>query len=312
MTGAAFSVSQTGELVYQTGTASTASRLVWLNRQGDITSVVAGNAEYGDLFMSADGRFASVSRAESGAASARDIWIIDTMMGRPRKFTVDPGNELEAVWSFAGEGILYNSNRKGFLNLYTRSASGGGTEQELVVDNVNKYPQGWSPDGQYIIYMTFGETTRQDLWLLPLRTRKPEPLLRTEFDEGGGQFSPGRWITYWARGYVWIMPFQRPGGPWQVSDETGGTFPRWTRNGREILYLSGSTIMSTAVNCAGETCEVETAKRLFRRTYRGPGRWSYAVSPDGQRILALTSEGKDSLESTTLHVNWPTGLSAGN
>ena len=309
--GAAFSVSSAGELVYQTGTSSTASRLVWLDRTGTVTAVVGDTAQYADVMMSPDGRFASVSRADGDASSTRDDWIIDLATNRQRKLTVDPGDEFEAVWSFAGDKVLYNSKRRGVFDLYARSANGGGSEEEIFVDQTDKYPQSWSPDGEFVIYMTFGKQTGQDLWLLPIRTRKPEPLATTRSDEGGGQFSPdGRWIVYWARGHVWVMPFRRPGGPWQISNEAGGTYPRWTRGGREIVYTRENVVMSASVNCASDTCEVAGVQRMFERNYQGPGRWSYAVAPDGNRILALTSERQVSAGTVKLKVNWPARLAA--
>jgi Tol biopolymer transport system component len=56
------------------------------------------------------------------------------------------------------------------------------------------------------------------------------------------KFSPdGRWVTFISeesqRGEVYVSPFSRPGGKWQISTN-GGIKPRWRRDGKEIFYLS--------------------------------------------------------------------------
>jgi Tol biopolymer transport system component len=309
LAGAVFSASSAGELVYQPGAFVESSRIVWMNREGTVTSVVAESAPHQDLFLSHDARFASVSKPSSGRGSTRDIWVVDTSNGRQRKLTVDSGNEFEGIWSSMGDRILYNSNRKGALNLYARSSSGAGTEEEILADGVDKFPQAWSPDGEYAIYLTFGDKTGQDLWLLPMRTRRPEPLLNTDAGEPSASFSPdGRWILYWQRGHVWVMPFRRPGGPWQVSTEAGGNWPRWSQGGAEVIYISRGMFMSAAMNCGGDSCEAESVRPLFERAYYGPGRWSYGVAPDGQRILALVSDVQTASRPLTLLVNWPARL----
>ena len=317
----AFAVSDTGVLLYQAGSSSTTSRLVWFDRTGRQIAVLGDPADYADLFLSPDGKHASVSLPAPGATT-RDQWIIDTARGWRTHFTTDPGDEFEGAWSADGRRILFNSSRRGHLDLYQKNADGSGGEEVLLADNMNKYPQGWSPDGQFVSYMVVGKTSGQDMWILPLSgDRKPFPLLETPSNDGGGQFSrDGHWMTYWSQGEVWVSSFSsgtgasgapsgRPtlGPQWQVSI-AGGSYPRWRQDGKEIFYRApDDKLMAAEVNCQGSACDIGEVRALFN-VRPASGRWFYDVSPDGQRFLVNTADEKQlALAPITLVVNW-TGL----
>jgi phytoene dehydrogenase-like protein len=46
------------------------------------------------------------------------------------------------------------------------------------------------------------------------------------------------------------------GGKWQVSN-SGGTFPRWSRSGHELLYKSGDQIMAASYTVKGDTFVIQ-------------------------------------------------------
>ncbi|MGH9839328.1 MAG: hypothetical protein ACREEM_11155, partial [Blastocatellia bacterium] len=96
-----------------------------------------------------------------------------------------------------------SSIRGGQSYLHRKRASGAGDEEALWQSDRPVYPYDWSKDGRFILFLTGGQQTRADLWVLPLGDRKPFPVLNSQFSEMDGAFSPdGRWIAY-------------------VSDETG-------------------------------------------------------------------------------------------
>jgi Tol biopolymer transport system component len=91
--------------------------------------------------------------------------------------------------------------------------------------------------------------------VLPLSgERKPRPLLQTPFNETGSWLSPDdRWVAYLSnesgRTEIYVMPF-RGAGRWQVST-AGGENPRWGRDGKELFYVAGDTIMAAQVDATG-------------------------------------------------------------
>ena len=239
----AFSLADTGVLVYQS-TASAGSQLVWFDREGKPVGVLGDPADYADVFLSPDGLHASASVAAPGGT--RDIWTFDVARNVGTRFTSDPGNEYEGVWTRDSSRIAFNSSRDGgLLNLYVKSAGGTGPEELLVRDDRDKYAESWSPDGRFLLYIVTprGVGAQQDLWVVPTTgDRRPSLYLTTEFTEGvGAQFSPdGRWVAYTSnesgRQEVYVASFPVPSSKWPVSTN-GGLLPRWRGDGREIFLL---------------------------------------------------------------------------
>jgi serine/threonine protein kinase len=307
-----FSASENGVLAYQGGGATANSQLVWFDRTGKQIGVLGDPAAYGSVELSPDGRQASVSIPDE-AGKGRDIWLYDVARGLRTRFTFDRANALESIWSPDGSRVVFNSGRKGHLDLYQKASSGSGAEEVLLEDNLDKYPVSWSPDGRFILYSSVGGPTGLDLFVLPLfGDRKPLPFLQTQFAEGSGRYSPdGRWVAYASnesgKFEVYVAPFPGPGGKWQIST-AGGDWPRWRRDGNEIFYLTpGNALMAAAVNGKGSSLEVGAVKPLFQtRATRLEDR--YAVSADGQRFLINTSPEQATSAPITVVLNWAAGL----
>ena len=148
-----FSASENGVLVYQTGARAMGSQLVWFDRTGRKLGVLGDTAIsiYAELALSPDGKRASVSSIDP-AGQGRDIWLYDVARGLKTRFTFGPGPAQDSIWSPDGSRLVFNSRRKGHLNLYQKASSGGGTEEVLLEDDLDKSPLSWSPDGRFILY----------------------------------------------------------------------------------------------------------------------------------------------------------------
>jgi Tol biopolymer transport system component len=58
-----------------------------------------------------------------------DLWVRDLSRGTETKFTSDPSTNLAPFWSPKGDRLVYTSSRSGgVLNLYQKSANGGGKD----------------------------------------------------------------------------------------------------------------------------------------------------------------------------------------
>ena len=153
----------------------------------------------------------------------------------------------------------------------------------------------------------------RDVWTLPLfGDRKPVPYLQTEFSEGGGEYSPdGNWIAYWSdesgNDEVYLRSALRTGGKLLVSS-SGGSRPKWRRDGKEIFYLSpAGELMAAKVRQNGPSLEIDPPTRLFRARTESflP---SYDASADGQRFLVVSSSLQKQPSPITVVVNWDSGL----
>jgi Tol biopolymer transport system component len=285
---------------------------------------VGDKADQTELQLSPDGARAAVSVLDP-ARRTRDIWIYDLARnGLRTRFTFDAGEDWTSAWSPDGRTLIFSAGRPAGLDLYQKNADGSGTESKLVEGSggPNKYVKSWSADGRFVLFNSgsAGSATGNDLWVLPLsEDRKPRALLQTRFVEVESRFSPdSRWVAYQSNesgsNEIYVMPFATNGGKWLVST-AGGVQPRWRRDGREIFYLAGNTIMAAAVDGTGTGFQVGAVRPLFdvrRRTAGylgfGPG-MVYDVTADGQRFLVnVVAEEQESPPPITVITNWTATL----
>jgi Tol biopolymer transport system component len=310
--------SQTGVVVYQS-TSVAGSQLVWLDSAGRALGVLGDPAEYGDVFVSPDGLRASASRPSPERAT-RDIWTFDVSRNLGTRFTVEPGNEYEGVWSRDGSRVAFNSDRNGPLDLYVKSDSGLG-EELLYRDADNKFAQSWSPDGQSLLYISLKPgSNAQDMWILPVAAepRVPRPYCQTAtFSEGvGAQYSPdGRWIAFTSnesgQQEIYVAPVEGACNKSRVSP-AGGLLPRWDKDGRRVFYFEAPSlrIMSADVDGTGQSFKVSAVRPLFLVRPAGPRAFFGVFAAAEPRFLVNTLLGQTEETPVTLLVNWPTLLIA--
>jgi hypothetical protein len=137
--------------------------------------------------------------------------------------------------------------------------------------------------------------------------------LQTPSTEFNGQFSPdGGWVAYQSnesqRNEIYVASFPGASGKRQIST-TGGTFPRWRQDGKEIFYMGPDRrLMAAEVTTQGGTLEVGQVRPLFSAANMAQGTPVYDVSADGQRFLLRTFPEQKAGEPLTLVQNWAAGL----
>jgi hypothetical protein len=155
------------------------------------------------------------------------------------------------------------------------------------------------------------------LWILSLtEDGKRFPFKDTPSAETQGQFSPdGKWIAYSSnesnRFEVYVAPLSGSGGRTRVSP-AGGSWPRWRRDGNEIVYLApDNTLTSANVRSEGSDLVVGSVRPLFTVRLRPLVRldaFPYDISPDGQRFLVNSFVEETASTAITLMVNWTAAL----
>jgi len=320
---AAFTVSQTGVLAYQTG-SMVRSQLAWFDRTGRPIASLGDLADYSDVSLSPDDSRVAVSVRDPDLRT-RDLWIFDLARGLRDRFTSDPGDDFGPNWLRpGGDRIVFSSRREDGTHLYQKRASGTTSEEPLLKDSLGKFNASSSGDGRYLVYVAGGGIiARSDIWVLPMfGDRKPTPFLEEPVIETQGQFSPdGRWLAYTLRdtgqlgtGHfeVYVTPFPDKSDKWRIST-AGGSLPRWNRNGKEIFYLApDNTLVATPVNGQTSRFEVGTGRALFKmnpRPFVQLDSFPYDVTRDGQRFLVNTFVEDSTSAAITLIVNWRGGES---
>jgi hypothetical protein len=310
--GAGFSISTNGVLVYREAGKPVSSQLRWVDRAGRTLTVIGDSANQEGVALSPDGAHAALRRVTDGRG---DIWLLSATGDVSSKLTLDSGN-FSPVWSPDGRQIAFGTQRPvsgGVLNgVFRQSSSGGGRAEALATGRYSINPTDWSRDGRFIIYADQDATTKADLWALPLfGDRKPLPLVRTEGVDQNGQLSPdGRWLAYTSdvsgREEVYVQEFPNAQGKWQVST-TGGTQPRWRRDGKELFYVARSEeLIAVSIKAGVAGIDVSVRKRLFPIHIFSED-YAYAVSSDGQRFL-VNSVASDTSQPIVVVINWTAAL----
>jgi serine/threonine protein kinase/Tol biopolymer transport system component len=283
--------------------------LQWYDRTGNPAGeipVPAGRHE--EVRLSPDGkRLATVRRS---SVSASDIWLVDLDHPTPARFTFGPSVNYEIAWSPDGSRIAFASDRLGPDAILVKSTSGA--SEEVAVRSGNALfnePSSWSADGRTIVFSRPDPTTGWDIQLLPTDGRsEPIPFVHTRFEERGGMVSPdGKWMAYHSdesgRMELFVQSFPSPGAKHQVS--SGGTTilrTRWTRGGKELMFVAGDGLTVMAVDVTtGATFHAGTPRELFKLRSDVVGS---DFSPDGERILAAVPAGQPQALSITVELNW--------
>jgi Tol biopolymer transport system component len=310
---AMFSVSDTGVLVYWSGTTAN-TQLIWFDREGKELSTVGPVGTYAAPWLSPDEKRITFAGAEPQGGGS-DIWLMDLARGTPTRFTFDPSIEVSPLWSPDGSRIVYSSDRDGPMNLYQRAANGAGDAEPLLKTEANnKFCTDWSADGRFILFQELNQRTNFDLWILPLSgDRKPFPYVHGDFSEVQGRFSPdGKWVAYASNEsgswQVYVQSFPAPGGKWQISTN-GGAQPQWRRDGRQLFYISSDRkLMAVDVKTNGSTFEADDPKEMFGlrvQTVGLPGPRNYFIAAvDGKRFLVASVPAERITTPITVVLNW--------
>ncbi len=292
-------------------------QLVWNDRSGNVLSTLGlpDDAELRSPDVSPQG-MAAVYRVVQGNT---DIWLMEGE--RTSRFTFDASDERYAIWSPDGGRLVFDSRRDGRHGLYVKAVSGAAPEV-LLVDSEGLNATDWSADGKYVLYNSLDPTTDWDLWVLPMEAPGDAwPLLKTANNERQGTFSPdGRWVVYLSnasgRPEIYVRAFAAPApsgagrsataGQWQVSTD-GGSYPRWSHDGKEIYYISPTgAMMAATVTVTAAAVQTGKPVALFQARISGGGvdaqaGRQYDVAADGRFLINTVV---DVVTPITLIQNW--------
>jgi eukaryotic-like serine/threonine-protein kinase len=306
-----FSVSANGALVYRGGVSSE-TRLVWVDRAGKELSEVDKPASYDTTALSPDGALLAMGIADP-RSNNNDLWIRDLARGVTSRFTFDPGDDNDPLWSPGGDRVVFTSDRKGVPSLFEKTASGTGAETELWSCGDTLFASDWSRDGRFIAVNRIAAKTGVDIWIFPTDGRsKPFPFIQSPFTDVLPSFSPdGRYVAYTSnetgRGEVYVRQFPGPGGKWQVSANGGGE-SHWSADGKSIYYLAAGKMMAAPVQTDG-SFSAGVPQPLFTATVQpGPRRNKFIVTRDGQKFLLLSPVGREQVAPMTVVLHWPAAL----
>ena len=314
----AFSTSRTGILAYA-NPGRAVRELRWFSRSGAALNAVAPAGDYVDFRLSPDETHLAYSRVDA-VTQTPDVWVKDLRSGADRQVTSDSSSEASALWSPEGDTLIYRSNRSSTINQVYRVPATGAGDPEIVLRGARQrelqqatpIPTDWSQSGAYLVYHAPTPKYGFDLWALSLADGKVISLRQTLYNELHGSISrDSRWLAYASdesgRYEVYVQAFPHPTERWQISTE-GGSQPRWSPNGSELLYLQrDGMLMSVPIKTAPSFAKDGVPVSLFKTGLTGvdPYRLEFVPSADGKRILMSTPIKDDDRPAITVVLNWP-------
>jgi len=304
--GAAYSVSDSGRLIYLPGRElfSNQSILVWADRSGNREELPLPAGNYAEPRISPDGELlALVSRQVDGST---DIWVYDFSRDTfgPRTFS---GNALNPVWDAEGLRLFYQQTSvlaglgasRG--DLWAMNADGTGQAERIL--DATAVIDSFSQSDEKLIYTSYDGDANSLIGQLNTLTFSDDawvsaPLLDTDFATDGGTVSPdGRWIAYTSSEsdnyQVYVRPYPNlDGGRWLISNQgSGGVSPSWGPDSDELFFLQlDGTLMRTEITIEGDSFLHGRVETLITdlEMVTPTASPNYSISNDGERVLHTT------------------------
>jgi serine/threonine protein kinase len=307
-----FSASQNGVLVYASGAAGAGNvQLTWFDRSGIPNGTVGMPDRLQYPAISPDGT--TVAYAHVSVPQGGDIWLHDLARGSNTRFTPRSLRLIPSpVWSGDGSHIAFfdRPSPEGSI-VYQRATRGQAQDEVLDKGDRIKRSVDWSSDSRYIIEESLDtEKTGYKIWVQPLfGDRKPSPYLNSQFNETDAKLSPdGHWLAFVSDkskgNQVYVTSFPKPGNDWPIS-VNGGDRPIWSRNGKELYFISADQKMMVVDLKPGSKFDYGAPKALFD-VHIDP-QDTFDVARDGRFLIPVPAEQG---ATTTIHVviNWQAGL----
>lgn len=178
-------------------------------------------------------------------AAVRDIYIMDTTGGEPRRLTQDDRYVNAVAWTRDSSALVFSSDRRGKFSLW-RIAVSGGSPVRLPVGGEDAFSPAIAPQGNRMVYAQSSSKwsiMRMKLSQASLK-EPPAPLLSSTQQDSAPQLSPdGTHIAFqsWRSGTqeIWICSSNGSELAKLTSFERSLTgSPAWSPDGKQITFDS--------------------------------------------------------------------------
>jgi Tol biopolymer transport system component len=298
------SASHTGTTLFLPRTETLVSRLRWLSQDGTPGAPVGEGGEFErSPAISPDGSRVAVCQRLDGAWG---ITVMDVVRGTRQRILTD-GRPADPSWLPDGRSLLYTVARQGAVTPTIRRVSADG----LRTDDLSTGTRPVALDDGHYLFDRF-KANDFDIFVAPFASPASEtPFLEQAVTDVAPRPSPdGRLLAYMSmptlsRGNPEIMLRRYPLSDevWQVSSG-GGSWPRWSRDGRKLFYITAQGIFEVEVQ-ARDGVELSAPRLLF--PYKTPiaatGPDGFDVARDG-RFLLFQQVNESAERPVHVVVNW--------
>lgn len=289
-----FSISNSGTLVYATGTNTQLGQLVWRSNNGQISTLPFKPELYGTFSLSPDGKnIVIIKRGEQN-----EVWNYNIVEPGKNIQLVQQGAVNSTVWSRNSNWVYYQLYQNGKLQIARRDA-GGRSDAELIQSNDSlRYFNDVDNDG-VLLCATTEKDGLNDLNFYASDNSKTRYSFasRKGVNETLAKFIPNSWLAFTSdqtgRSEVFISDLLNPAVRIQVSFE-GGEEARYNTADKTLYYRNGNKLMGIELTFdANRKATLGISKIVFEDDYwvNVPG-YSYDISADGKQFLLVRAVGK--------------------
>lgn len=315
-----FDVANDGTLIYLQGTDRSVGdlpkNLVWADTDGAISPLPHKSGQWGLFELSPDEKQFAFTRDS-------DIWVADTSGGTPRPLVLEPEiHDMYPLWSPDGESIYFYSKRDDAHGIWNIKADFSESEPRRIYQSkdTEAHPNSIFNDSSYLVLGVFTSRTNVDALFATLPSGQPSRLeMSQDYNEEWPMISPsGDLLAYCSdeTGEREIYIKQLSGSkPSKMVSRGKGQRPRWSKDGRELLYEWNKELFSVGVNLV-EGKLAATAPIPVLNLPKGAISRQWTVTSNKDRFLVMVAT--DSLDPSkrtaspymhlTMVSNWFTEL----
>jgi len=280
--GASAQITRSGTLMYVPAAYGRRS-VVMVNRDGLSIPLAVAPARFTNPRLSPDGRRLVVDD------SFMTEVLIDLDRGTRSVLQPPAAGSGYVAWNSDGSRIVFRR----FNHPHSMAADGRADVAVVPHAGASDYASGSGPDPDSMLMVRIGTDTSGDIYLFSLSGAfMPRPLVTGRGYQGGGQLSPdGRWLLYQSdesgQPEIYVRAYPTLDRAWQVS-EGGGTQPRWSRDGSEIVFRDALSMIAVAFDGGGARPVLGRPAPLFRQPFTFGQTISvpnYDVAPGGRFVM---------------------------
>ena len=274
-----FAVSESGTLVYATGGFD--RQLVIVDPTGREVLIDIAPRGYRFPSVSPDGNWVAVTVDPQPP----QIWMVDLRRENAQPLTTD-GYNLAAGWSPNGTRLAWVRQQVDPPGLHwVRWPEGG---EFTFITTGNRAPFDWARDDE--MFIRGGDW---DIALIDLGVGTEEEFVATTAIEGYPRVSPdGKWVAYMSdvtgSPEIYVLPSAANSAPQLVSNG-GGTEPRWSRDGTELIYRNGTSMWTIDVRTLPDFQVTGVPQLLFSEPYDFSNDNNWDLLPDGRFVMVKSN-----------------------